>query len=177
MYSSLSEGFSQSPQTILHSSHSQKLFSLTIFFLGAVLPLIPLFPIPTPYQQSEPQWYLVLSCVCLNSPSFTDIIVDFLHTPLPSPFDSFSHIKACLAASCCFSTSPITSAFTLWFIFDENLLSRLSATSHRCGALHPTAVHFHQPYIPCYPPLIFTPSQDISTFLSYCVKIYGSLFL
>lgn len=95
MYSFLS-GFSQSPQTILHSFHSQKLFSLTIFFLGAVLLLIPLFPIPTPYQQSDPQRYLVLSCVCFNSPSFTDIIVDFLHTPLPSPLTFSLTLKPAL---------------------------------------------------------------------------------
>lgn len=90
---------------------------------AAILPLNS--RAPDSHTLSCSQTHAVSLLLRVPDSSFTNIVAEFLHAPLPSPLDSFFHIKVCLAASCRCSSSTITSAFRLRFTFDENLLNKL----------------------------------------------------
>lgn len=120
-------------------------------------------------MQPEPCCHLVSSCVCLLLPLSLIQLLNFsiLHFP---HLLTLSHIKVCLAASCCGSSSSITSALRLWLIFVESLLNRLPVTSHRPRALHPGPLHFYFTDKPCYFPLMPVLSCNIRNFHSYHLR-------
>lgn len=80
--------FKQCYTVLLHKSFSPLLYSSP----AAILPLTPLLLIP-----SDSTMLSFIPLLCVPTSPFTDMVVKFLHTHLPSPLDSFSDIKVRLA--------------------------------------------------------------------------------